>query len=137
MEPLQSVDLNVDTHKRKVSQVCAVQCSNTKRWRLRCTYHPRPHATGIRKNTAFKYETKAEALGDADNWTSELEKPMRRRSLSPKHGESTIAERNLLHVATAAAVPASTCCTAVLLYNHSSSEAAGCVLRGGLKHAAK
>ncbi|CAB1108476.1 unnamed protein product [Ectocarpus sp. CCAP 1310/34] len=86
MEPLQSVDPNVDTHKRKVSQVCAMQCSNTKRWRLRCMYHPQPHATGIRKNTAFKYETKAEALGDADNWTSELEKPMRRRSLSPKHG---------------------------------------------------
>lgn len=108
-EPLQGVDPNIDTHKRKVSHVGAVQCSRTKRRRLRCSYYPRPHATGI-QNTALKYETKAEAVGDADYWTSEVEKPMQRRSLSPKHGESTMADPNLLYSSsstrcTAAAAP--------------------------------
>ncbi|CAM9233674.1 unnamed protein product, partial [Ectocarpus sp. 4 AP-2014] len=44
------------------------------------------------KNTALKYETKAGAVGDADNCTSETEKPIRRRNLSPKHGTAPHCE---------------------------------------------
>lgn len=38
-------------------------------------------------NTAFKYETQAEALNDTESWTQVLDEPMRRRTLSPKTGK--------------------------------------------------
>lgn len=87
MNPLQGLDSNVTPAKRKVSAVTVDQCKETKLWRIRAMYHPRPRCKGSKKHTGYKYATQADALAAAPSWTEELERP-RRSSVSPAQRES-------------------------------------------------
>lgn len=88
MEPLQSLDTNTTpAGKRKVSQLRVAWNKNAKVYRLRCIYLARVGAVGQKKQTAFRYTSRDEALCAADEWTKQLEAP-RRKSVSPVAGES-------------------------------------------------
>jgi len=81
--PLQPVDVKTPAIKRKVSAIKVMQHVRTRKWKLRCLVHPRKGATGVRRETSYIYDTRAEAEADIDNVVAGLERKRRRTSSSP------------------------------------------------------
>lgn len=90
MEPLSDPRLGGIANLKVVPSVTASQNKKTGNWKLRCRYYPSRGSVGVRKDTSYKYDSRAAALADVERWSLELcTKGRRSSSASFASGESS------------------------------------------------